>query len=794
MPDRRVFISYKREDVEFAKRLREFILNQGFDAWMDIFNIPQGVDPVHNSYGWDDAIDRGLRNSDLVLGVMTPESVASQNVLNEWGWTLSNKLPFILVRLREVRSHDIPHRYIRINYIDFVSSDDVGFELLADCLRSPHREVYPELAQDENRKNFLRNFENRWIKRWLEKFAQDKRIIDLALSQRDELVQSPWEDLQGMGRELPGRMCSEITEIFRELNQSMLILGAPGSGKTLTLLQLAWDYIKLARGSSEHLLPAYVNLSTWAQAQQPLETWLVQELYRRYEIPREVAHIWVEQVDLLFLLDGLDEVPEKLRDDCVRAINQFRDKYRNAAVVVCCRTNEYIELSKKERLQLSGAIELQPLTDGQIKEYLAAAAGDTDAQMQAVRENSTLWELAHKPLMLEIMAVVFGESGVNLSEASSGGEGEHITQLFNAYIERVFHRDARSKAETFSKDDCIRWLRWLAQKMLKHSRSEFFLDELSPEWLDSEQERTLFKILSGLGLGLLWGLPSGLAATLALAAYYPLRGALIAGMGFGLGIGIVGGLLFLLLPMTTLGGRILAAFSIGVVSGLSVSALFSLSGASFVGGLIAVVFFALSFSESVLRHAREIVIPERLAFSYTRGLLGLASTVLIVLLVDGNLPGKLILGASCGVPLVLTGATRSRSVPAKERKRPNEGIRRTIRVAGTFGLVSGLFLSAVTFLATLMGRARIGPIGIGDPGDILAVGILIGVGLWVFFGGFTIIKHYVLRLMLWRKHGLPLDLTRFLDFAADQILLQQAGGGYAFIHRMLMEHFANSRQ
>jgi hypothetical protein len=30
----------------------------------------------------------------------------------------------------------------------------------------------------------------------------------------------------------------------------------------------------------------------------------------------------------------------------------------------------------------------------------------------------------------------------------------------------------------------------------------------------------------------------------------------------------------------------------------------------------------------------------------------------------------------------------------------------------------------------------------------------------------------------------------FLDFAADRILLRKVGGGYIFIHRLLMEYFA----
>jgi hypothetical protein len=794
MADQRVFISYKREDVEFAKKLREFILNQGFDAWMDIFNIPKGVDPDHNIIGWDDAIDKGLRNSDVVLGVMTPESVASPNVLNEWGWSLSNKRPFILVRLRDVHNQDIPHRYIRVNYIDFVGSDDIGFKLLAERLKSPHQDVYPELEQDENRENFLSNFENAWIKSWLGKYAEDKRIIDLALSLRNELVQSPWEDLQGMGRKLPSRllMRSAITEVFRELNQSMLILGAPGSGKTLTLLQLAWDYIKLARGSSEYALPAYFNLSTWAQTQQPLEVWLIQELYHRYEIPQEVAQIWVGQVDLLFLLDGLDEVPERLRDDCVRAINKFRDKCRNAAVVVCCRTNEYIELSEKERLQLSGAIEVQPLTEEQIKEYLTAAEGDTDVQMQAVQENSTLWELAHKPLMLEIMAVVFGEKGVQVEAGEQVNESERTTQLYNAYITRVFQRLARSKSEEFSKEDSLKWLGWLARKML-HTQTEFFLvEELSPEWLDSKREVLLYKLLSTLGLALTWGIPTGLAFSFALATptYLSFSDTWMAGMTFGLGVAIVAGLIFQLIPMK-LWGRLLLTAGVGAVTGLSAGMMWGLDSALFGGLLVGALFFALSFSKSITRQSNEVVISDRLTISYARGLLGLGMSLLIVLLTRGNLAGRIALGATVAIPLVLTGATRSTKVPPTERKQPNEGMRRTARVAGIFGGVTGVSLTLIILLTTRLEFARIGFLRFGEAIDALAIGIGVGVGIWVFFGGFSLIKHAVLRLMLWRKYGLPLKLVRFLDFASDQILLQQVGGGYAFIHRTLMEHFAN---
>ncbi len=36
---------------------------------------------------------------------------------------------------------------------------------------------------------------------------------------------------------------------------------------------------------------------------------------------------------------------------------------------------------------------------------------------------------------------------------------------------------------------------------------------------------------------------------------------------------------------------------------------------------------------------------------------------------------------------------------------------------------------------------------------------------------------------------MPWNYAKFLDFAADRLLLKKAGGGYVFFHRMILEHF-----
>ena len=44
--------------------------------------------------------------------------------------------------------------------------------------------------------------------------------------------------------------------------------------------------------------------------------------------------------------------------------------------------------------------------------------------------------------------------------------------------------------------------------------------------------------------------------------------------------------------------------------------------------------------------------------------------------------------------------------------------------------------------------------------------------------------------MLVRSGSIPWNYVKFLDYAAERILLRKVGGGYIFIHGMLLEYFA----
>lgn len=129
--------------------------------------------------------------------------------------------------------------------------------------------------------------------------------------------------------------------------------------------------------------------------------------------------------------------------------------------------------------------------------------------------------------------------------------------------------------------------------------------------------------------------------------------------------------------------------------------------------------------------------------------------------------------------------------------RPNEGIRLSLRNAllggGCLGgvLGAGAFLLAIAYLVFGEFLSDV------DEGLLVAVAFAVFVaiisglfaGLW--YGGRDALRHVVLRSILHRSNYTPRRLAHFLDFAADELnFLQKVGGGYIFIHRYLLEHFA----
>lgn len=215
-----------------------------------------------------------------------------------------------------------------------------------------------------NRRVMLGRLKTIWLKGVFEESLHGAEMIDLGFAYRPSALANSddpdWQ--QSTEYDVPLPVGTKITDVFKAAEGELLVMGEPGAGKTTMLLFLMSDLMYYAEQDDGVLIPVVFSLATWQG--QTLAEWMVEQLSNNYEVPRSLSHGWIEDVHLLPLLDGLDEVELSRRPACAEAINDFRQQYPAIRMLVTCRSHDYRTLAK--RLNLDKAIVLQPLSLAQI--------------------------------------------------------------------------------------------------------------------------------------------------------------------------------------------------------------------------------------------------------------------------------------------------------------------------------------------------------------------------------------------------------------------------------------------
>jgi predicted lipid-binding transport protein (Tim44 family) len=584
-----------------------------------------------------------------------------------------------------------------------------------------------ETLDQRNRRVMLDHVENFWVKGILEKSLHGAALLELGIKEEPGAVNYPWNiKRESTNETLPAG--KSILEIFQEIGmgRSLLILGAPGSGKTTMLLELARQLIERARQDDTEPIPVVLNLSSWKE-NQTLPNWLVEQLNIFYYVPKKVGPVWVDGNKMLLLLDGLDEVKQDRRARCVDTINQFRKEQGLISLVVCSRMEEYAALEAK--LSLEGAITIQPLTSKQIKAYFDRFGKNLTSVKQLLKNDKVLRELVETPLILSIMTLAYKDRKADELIASANLE-EQRKQLFNTYITRMFERSTRTANTPLSKESTLHYLHYLARMMIKHSIITYQIETMQPSWVEPETQHRQYsmflRLIGGLLFGLLFGLISGLLT------------GLLLGLTIGLIVGLIGWL---------------------------------------ISWLIVGLFYEWIWESIIMtdklnwswKEAREELLSELILVL----LLGLVAG-LIVGLLDGPLFGLLfgLFGGLVGGLLFgLLGGLVTEQI--EETTYPGQRLRQTLFNTVFVGL-----------MILLLSGPLVGPV-FG-----LLVGLLGGLVGGLSNGAADFLHHFILRFMLAQIGLLPRKLIYFLDYAVDLIFLRRVGGSYIFVHRLLMEHFA----
>jgi hypothetical protein len=677
-----------------------------------------------------------------------------------------------------------------------------------DAIELNFRTSLTQLTPQEqrNRSRMIQKVHDYWIRGVLEHSLFHAMFMDVALVQASDTVIHPWNALvqYPSAPSHPHVFHTDIANVFDDVGGALLLLGAPGAGKTILLLELARTLLNRSKQDADHPIPVVFNLASWAKDHQALREWLITELNERYDVPRQLGTTWIDDDQLLLLLDGLDEVDAEHRVACVEAINRFRHEHGLVSLVVCSRTADYTVLATKLRLQ--GAVVIQPLSDEQIDAYLLAAGDQLTSLRTALTNDTELRELAQSPLMLTIMALAYQHAA---SEAlpAPGALEERRQRIFATYVDRMFKR--RHIDTRYTPQQTLAWLAWLARGMQRQAQARFYLEHLQTSWLPTARHRTQYATLDRMVTGLIGSACFGISGVLFServgglpnGVLLGLIGAGVGGVALGLGGGLdhkrtIAGMEIwarsrsAIVAALMCGSVFLIAYGLlyspwlGIVFGL----LFSL-GSGFLFNIVGELSFrprAVTVIET-LRWSIKGVLPVALIGSLMWGIIGTLFLVVVHIL---GYPGATIgvsgvLGASVlgGLAGVLIGGMRQAHIEVKSR--PNEGIWRSAR--------SALF-SAFTFAvcasigAGLVFSALYG----GQRGLVLGgiFGVNAGLVFGLILGGYACLSHLVLRLILYQSGYIPWNYARFLDSCVERIFLRRVGGSYIFAHRLLMEYFA----
>ncbi len=685
---------------------------------------------------------------------------------------------------------------------------------------------------DRNRERMLKRVHATWIAGVLEQSLHGAALIVLGLEEKVDVLDNPWRLLmQEVDR--PPQLLPEgtrIIEVHNAIEGGLLILGEPGAGKTTLLLDLARDLLNRAQTSENAPIPVVFNLSSWAKKQPSLSNWLVEELSLRYEVPRRLGQSWVNEDRLLLLLDGLDEVVSTARRECIEAINNYRQTHPDVQIVVCSRSTEY--LNESTQLRLHTAVIVQPLTQAQVDTYLESAGEQAEALREELRQDADLRELAMTPLMLTILLLAYrGVSPDKISEIASPEAKRE--QIFASYVQHMLKRRGASKR--YKPERVMHWLTYLARQMKRQNQTLFYIEQMQPDWLSTKWRHYTYRALAG---GVLGGL-IGLGVDMAIGATY-------GGLSFfltslivliiGLNLGLIVGLFSL--KSTEIRTAEVITWSwdkvrLGAISSIvggslgwpiayhSYQFISSLFGSLnlFIVLLIIIIFIqTFSILTSIITTRgpdgyKFIVSRQRIWPAARHGaIVGIYAACIGFAL--GTLTGGMIsglgwygdirydiflvaLGCVSGLITGLIYGVSSGQLETRKSFKPNQGIWRSLYNGGRVLLIVGLIVWFAYDLPAIVSyglAVRQGEIG-SFPGNQFLIGAMVGVFVGFLFGllngGIACIKHVMLRVLLWQARSLPWNCVRFLDYATERILLRKVGGGYIFVHRLLLEHFAS---
>jgi nucleoside 2-deoxyribosyltransferase len=125
---KQVFISYSNPDSDWAKSFADALERRGLRVWLDKSEIQAGED-------WREALESGLRGSDVVVALINPQTSFKANLYFELGAAIGMGKRVVPIVPRELDNSRLPFELRMRRYLVRESPENTAAQL-ADSLKA----------------------------------------------------------------------------------------------------------------------------------------------------------------------------------------------------------------------------------------------------------------------------------------------------------------------------------------------------------------------------------------------------------------------------------------------------------------------------------------------------------------------------------------------------------------------------------------------------------------------------------------------------------------------------------
>lgn len=265
-------------------------------------------------------------------------------------------------------------------------------------------EYYHTLDQDFEKLNELRSFRYRKeLKRLIDIFIEPTLVIEKTRSQ-------PPNQLPGDTPKYQFRKGNTLLES----NENVLIVGEPGSGKSMLFRELILETIKRCKASKDYkkmpVLARFKDVADKGSVVEAIRAAIQVHNPHNYEYSIETK---LEKGEICLYLDALDEVSDDAaRQKALDEVAAFSRAYPRVRTLASSRKIDFLE--QREQVGNFVKMKMMPLAYRQMQLLISKWFSKNEAKkkllLESLRDTEIMNKLPKTPLVVTLIAIIFDET------------------------------------------------------------------------------------------------------------------------------------------------------------------------------------------------------------------------------------------------------------------------------------------------------------------------------------------------------------------------------------------------